>query len=461
VKIPLETALRVTEATLEDGEFAPAALRVSTDTRTLERGDTFVALRGERYDGHDFAAEAVRRGAAMLVLERRLRSERGTPAMLVRDSQRAYMALAASARDLFRGSVVAITGSAGKTTTKAFLTQLLAARYGERVLAAPGNENNEIGVSKLLLRASNAEHDVLVVEMGARKFGDVAALVEIARPQLGILTNVGEAHLEIMGSRERLADTKWALFGAGARAVLNADDPVSLARAATLAREPHWFAAVPESRSLAAYEAMRTLTAVIGERRLCSRAEGRALIVETRVRVAGEYNRHNVAAAVAGAVELYVPLDRLASGIAHLRPPPGRYDSIAIGGGIRLIYDAYNANASSMIAALDAFRTETAARRIAVLASMAELGDESRALHERVGAHAAGAVDVLVVQGEFAADLARGAERGGLKPTQIVRVEANAETARWLREHARRGDVVLLKGSRKYKLEEIVEELQA
>jgi UDP-N-acetylmuramoyl-tripeptide--D-alanyl-D-alanine ligase len=461
MKVPLDAALRATKGALCDGDSAPATLRVSTDTRTLEAGDTFVALRGERHDGHEFAAEAVRRGAAMLVLERPVPQARGVPAMLVPDCQRAYMALAGCARDLFRGRVVAITGSTGKTTTKAFLARLLAARYGNRVLAAPGNENNEIGVSKLLLRADNAEHDVLVVEMGARRYGDIAALVEIARPDVGILTNVGEAHLEIMGTRERLAETKWDLFVAGARAVLNADDAVSRERAATMRGQAHWFVAAPEGGSLERYERLQTLTALVGDRRLLTRAEGRTHTVEVHLRVPGEYNRANAAAAVAGALELGVPLGDLAPRLSDLQPPAGRYDSIPIGGGIRLIYDAYNANASSMIAALDAFGAEAATRRIAVLASMAELGDESRVLHERVGAHAAGRVDVLVVQGEFAAELARGAERAGLGPAQIVRVGANAQAARWLREHARRGDVVLLKGSRKYKLEEIVEELQA
>jgi UDP-N-acetylmuramoyl-tripeptide--D-alanyl-D-alanine ligase len=140
--------------------------------------------------------------------------------------------------------------------------------------------------------------------------------------------------------------------------------------------------------------------------------------------------------------------------------PHGRYDRIPVAGGIALIYDAYNANASGMIAALDAFATETATRRIAVLASMAELGAESSALHERVGAHAAGKVDVLLVRGEHAPELARGAKRGGLEAQQIVVVGTNVQAARWLREHARPDDVVLLKGSRKYKLEEIVEELR-
>jgi UDP-N-acetylmuramoyl-tripeptide--D-alanyl-D-alanine ligase len=194
---------------------------------------------------------------------------------------------------------------------------------------------------------------------------------------------------------------------------------------------------------------------------LLRRVENRTHSSEVCVSVAGPYNRANVAAAIAGALELQVPLEALAAKLPNLQLPQGRYDSIALPGGVRLIYDAYNANASSMIAALDAFAEETASRRIAVLASMAELGDESETLHERVGAHAAGRVDVLLVQGEFATELARGAERAGLSADQIVRVAANSQAARWLREHARRGDVILLKGSRKYKLEEIVEELRA
>ena len=164
----------------------------------------------------------MRRGAAMVVIDEPQARVEGTPAMLVERTNDAYMALAGAARSLFTGRVIAITGSAGKTTTKVLLKQLLATRYGDRVLAAPANENNEVGVSRLLLNLSNERHDVAVVEMGARHAGDIAQLVAIARPEIGVLTNVGEAHLEIMGSRRELEDTKWAIFGLGARAVINA-----------------------------------------------------------------------------------------------------------------------------------------------------------------------------------------------------------------------------------------------
>lgn len=461
MRLPLELAVTATGAALYDGEIAPATLRVSTDTRTIEPGDAFLALRGERYDGHDFCAEAASRGAGLLIVERLTARVPGVPAMLVADTQRAYMALAGAARELFKGQVVAITGSAGKTTTKVFLAQLLSARYGDRVLAAPGNENNEIGVSKLLLRASNAAHDVIVVEMGARRYGDVATLVEIARPDLGILTNVGEAHVEIMGSRERLEETKWGLFSHGARAVLNAGDRVSRRRAVALASDPHWFAATADETGLARYAPLRTLTALVGDRTLVRRVENRTSSSEVCVPVPGLHNRANAAAAIAGALELNVPLERLVTKIERLQLPQGRYDSIVIDGGIRLIYDAYNANASGMTAALEAFGQERASRRIAVLASMAELGDESSALHESVGEYAAGRIDVLLVQGEFATDLVRGALRAGLREERIVSVGSNAEAVQWLREHGQQGDLVLLKGSRKYKLEEIVEGLQS
>jgi UDP-N-acetylmuramoyl-tripeptide--D-alanyl-D-alanine ligase len=395
----------------------------------------------------------------MLVIDDERRRVPAAAAMIVDDTKAAYMALAGAARELFDGRVIAITGSAGKTTTKAFIAQLLAQPYGGRVVAAPRNENNEIGVSKLLLELSNSEHDVAIVEMGARHYGYIAALVAVARPHLGILTNIGEAHLEIVGSRERLEETKWALFASGARAVLNAADAASRRRAHSLSAAPHWFAG--DFSSLEPSGEFETLTAFAGPTRLVHRRGGAATELDVDLRVPGAHNRANLAAAVAGCIELGVGLERLAGAITSARLPEGRYDRIPISGGIALIYDAYNANASGMIAALDAFAGESAARRIAVLASMAELGRESKTLHERVGEHAATLVDVLLLRGEYAGDVARGAQRAGLGADRIVRVETNAQAAQWLRQHARADDVVLLKGSRKYKLEEIVEELRA
>lgn len=458
MKIPLAAAMAALSPTVFDAEVAPAELRVSSDTRTIEPGDTFLALRGERCDGHDYTNDAVRRGASLLIVEDSHARVAGTATMLVPSTLRAYLELAGVARERFAGRVVAITGSAGKTTTKAFLAQLLSARYGGHAIAAPGNENNEIGVSKLLLSATNEDHDAIVVEMGARRAGDIATLVACAKPHVGILTNVGDAHVEIMGSRERLAETKWALFSHGARAVLNADDAVSLERAATLAGRPHWFAARDRGWDVDPHS--RT-TLLLGRNRLIDADRDRVTEVAVDVNVPGAHNLANLAAAVAGALELGVELESIIATIPRLQMPAGRFESFAMPGGWRIIFDAYNANASGMIAALDAFVMEQAKRTIAVLGSMAELGDESEQLHERVGAHAAARVDVLLVAGEFSDALARGARKAGFEQRLLATVASNAEAADWLQANARPGDVVLLKASRKYRLEEIIERLQA
>ncbi|MBV8722149.1 MAG: UDP-N-acetylmuramoyl-tripeptide--D-alanyl-D-alanine ligase [Candidatus Eremiobacteraeota bacterium] len=455
MRIPIQRALTALGATLFDADAAPEDLRISTDTRSIQRGDTFLALKGERFNGHDYTADAVKLGARLLIIDEADARVAGVAAMLVERTKSAYMTLAGVARDMFAGRVIAITGSAGKTTTKAFLTQLLSAKYADRVIAAPANENNEIGVSKLLLAATNEDHDALVVEMGARQYGDVATLVNVAKPEVGVLTNVGEAHLEVMGSRQRLSDTKWGLFSKGARAVLNAADAVSIARAASLGQPPHWFAAcesAPPARK-------GRMTALVGRTRVIDRSGDAVTELEVDVGVPGAHNRANAAAAIAGALELDVPLHAMRDVLAALKLPEGRFESFRTEAGWRIIYDAYNANASGTIAALDAFALEKPDRAIAVLGSMAELGDESVKLHERVGAHAAKRVDVLLVGGDYADALARGAETGGMSSQRIVPVESNARAVEWLREHARKGDVVLLKGSRKYKLEEIVEAL--
>ncbi len=452
-------AVDATHATVSGTEHAPNEVRVVTDTRAIAPGDTFLALRGERFDGHRYVGEAVANGAVAVIIDDPSVRPTSTTALVVADTLKAYMALARAARNRFRGRVLAITGSTGKTTTKSFVAQLLALHYGTRVLAAPGNENNQIGVSKLLLNADNHRHDVLVVEMGARHFGEIAQLVEIARPHLGILTNVGDAHLEIMGSRERLEETKWALFSAGAQAVINARDIASITRAPRLAHRPHWFYAGSDRSEI---PTSGRVTAICDNRLIDFDIEtGHDRDVRVDIRVPGAHNRENLAAAVAAAVHFDVDLDAIAAAIPKLAMPEGRYERMQLPSGITLIFDAYNANTAGMIAALDAFAQEEARRRIALLSSMAELGESASELHLRVGAHAAETqVDVMLVGGEFADELSAGAVRAGLSSERIVPFASNAQAAQWVRTNARAGDAVLLKGSRKYRLEEIVEDLR-
>jgi UDP-N-acetylmuramoyl-tripeptide--D-alanyl-D-alanine ligase len=458
MKLPLSDAVAATGATLVEPERAPQLLEIATDTRTLLPGQTFLALRGGNFDGHAYVGEAIAKGAAAIVVDRADACVPGVTALKVKNTLEAYLALAGLARSRFGGRVLAITGSAGKTSTKTFAAQLLATRYHERVLASPANENNEIGVSKLLLAADDDAHDVLVIEMGARHYGDIATLVRAARPDLAILTNVGDAHLEIMGSPERLEATKWSVFSTGARAILNARDVASIRLAPLLDAPPHWCFAGDPADNVPIYG---RVSALLGSRCWIEIDGERERSHAIDVRVPGAHNRANVAAAIAAAVEYGVAPEQIVQAIPQLELPHGRYERIALSDGIMLIYDAYNANAAGMIAALDAFSHETATRRIALLGSMAELGEAAADLHRRVGGHAAMTnVDVLLVGGEFASELALGARSAGLPSERIVPFVTNDQAALWVRDHARAGDAVLLKGSRKYKLEEIVEELR-
>jgi UDP-N-acetylmuramoyl-tripeptide--D-alanyl-D-alanine ligase len=458
VKLPFAESVVATDARVFDDGKRPEALDITTDSRTLTPGQSFLALHGEHFDGNTYTREAVERGAKLLIVDTEEAIVPGTTTLLVHDTLRAYLELATLARSLFRGRVLAITGSVGKTTTKAFATQLLAIRYGARVLAAPANENNEVGVSKLLLAADNDKHDALVVEMGARHYGDIEPLTRAARPDLAILTNIGDAHLEIMGSRERLEETKWAVFATGARAILNAGDVSTIGRAPSLAAPAHWFFAAEPDGDIPMHG---RVSALAGPHRWLEIDGDRDTSYDVDVRVPGAHNRANMAAAIAAAVEYGIEPLAIVRALPEIDLPRGRYERIPLPNGVVLIYDAYNANAAGMMAALDAFAAESAPRRIALLASMAELGEGAADLHRRVGGHAAATnVDMMLVGGEFAGELALGAQRAGLPSERIVPFVTNEQAAQWVRDHARAGDAVLLKGSRKYKLEEIVEELR-
>jgi len=286
--------------------------------------------------------------------------------------------------------------------------------------------------------------------MGARKFRDIAPLVAAARPDVGILTNIGEAHLEIFGSPERLAETKWGLFSSGARAVHNLADAASCERASTLPAPPLWFG-------------IGTATPPAGAQAVVVR-DARTLVVHDGVvavahaidaRVPGGHNRANLAAAIAGAIALGHPPDVLIDAIPSVRLPAGRYEAFALPGDVRLIFDAYNANLSGTLAALQAFAGEPAARRIAVLGGMAELGAGAPEMHERAGRAAAERTDVVLCGGEFRRDTLRGANGKG------VEYDGNAAAIAWLQRALRPGDVVLLKGSRTYAMETIARALGA
>ena len=450
MRLPTKEVLAALRGEIVRREHLPATIAVSTDTRAIRPGDTFLALRGERFDGHDFVAAAVAAGAVAAIVERASVLPDACAGIVVPDVLQAYLTLGGLARGHVRGPLVAITGSTGKTTTKTFLLQALEAA-GRAATATPENENNEIGVAKFLLSCDDGDARAAIVEMGARKYHDIAPLVAAARPDVAVLTNVGDAHLEIMGSRERLAETKWEIFSTGARAVINLADAESRARAGSLAAPPAWFG-IDAERPPAGEDAT-----IVRLDDILVIHDDTIVAVPWPADVRGDHNRRNLAAAFAAAWLLGIDPASVVRGSPAFALPAGRYERIPLDGGPTLIYDAYNASMSGALGTLATFARETTlGRRIAVLGSMAELGAEAPEMHVRVGAAAARAADLLLTGGAFASELARGARDAGMADAAIVGYAGNDDAVAWLREHAHPEDVVLLKGSRMYHMEQIV-----
>ena len=448
----LSEAIAATSARVLAADLLPPAVRVQTDTRTLEGGAAFLALRGERFDGHRFVADAFARGAACAIVDDERSVPDGRPALVVDDTRAAYLARGKLARRSAGAPVVGITGSTGKTTSKQFLLELLRGA-GRACAATPENENNEVGVAKFLCGLERDDPRVAIVEMGARKYRDLDPLVEAALPDIGVLTNVGEAHLEIMGTRERIAETKWVLPARSGRAVLSLNDDASRARAGSLATAPVWFGIDGETPPHGQRAVIVEPDAV-----WCIAEDGTTETHRLRITFPGDHNRRNLAAAFAAAQLCGAPAAALAAACAHLALPRGRYEVLELEGGVRLVFDAYNASLSGTLATLATFGHEEAARRIAVLGGMAELGDDAPAMHEKVGEIAAKRAHVVLAGGRFARDTARGVEgEGGV----VVRYTNNDDATGWLRANVRPGDAILLKGSRTYKMEEIARALGA
>ncbi|HYK54213.1 MAG TPA: UDP-N-acetylmuramoyl-tripeptide--D-alanyl-D-alanine ligase, partial [Candidatus Eremiobacteraceae bacterium] len=455
---------RVTSARFEppdssnDRQFIEATFSPSTDSRTLAKGETFVCLRGPNHDGHGYADVAVRRGAMAVVADEgaALAGNIDVPVLRVADTKRAYMAGAGEARAMAkRCTVIGITGSVGKTTVKSMCMQLLRAQRA--TIETPENENNELGVSKACYALDDSTR-AAVIEMGARAPGEIAELVDVAKPDVGVLTNVGEAHLEFYKSREELARTKFALFSRGAKAVLNAADD--------------W------SRRLAAESGMEKSAVWV---RLCGDPKTRGIALEAGVpkdgtvpltfgsshalapwRLIGEHHLRDALLAAGAAILAGISFDKVAELIGSLALPSGRFEQHVLANRAIVIYDAYNASPTSVASALSAFAEVPATRRIAVLGSMAELGTDAPVQHEVTGATAArSGIDALYCGGMFAERLAAGARGAGMPSDRVALFADNAGVAALLRQQIGDGDAVLLKGSRVQRMEEILAALLA
>jgi UDP-N-acetylmuramoyl-tripeptide--D-alanyl-D-alanine ligase len=467
---------------------------IVTDSRTLQPGDFFIALRGDRFDAHEFVAEAFQRGAIGAIVERGFVGSASRPSTDARgalsdvagrnpaDDARAGsaddMRRAGSADDISRAGsaeptrpgiievddttkalqdlahavrrasgtkVVAITGSAGKTTTKEAIAEFLSVRY--RVVKNKGNLNNHIGLPLSLLQLRERP-DVAVMELGMNHAGEISTLVAVAEPETRVWTNVGDAHIGFFASPDAIADAKAEILeGAGKDHVLvcNADDPRVMARAARFAGRTLTFGTssgatvrAEEAQSLG-IDGMRTrITSPAGDRVLQTSLLGRG-------------NLANVLAATAVALEFAVPLDDIVAAAARLRPADRRGAVRRLRGGIVLIDDSYNSSPSALAAALDVVARETrVSRKVAVLGEMLELGEHSLSLHRASGrtAAAAGLRLLFAIGGPPARALADAAVEAGMPASAVRYAERSEAAARDIAAAINAGDLVLVKGSR-------------
>lgn len=420
----------------------------STDSRTLQPGDLFIPLRGERFDGHDYLAQAVRHGAAASLSEEVVVGL-NIPVVQVRDTLHALGDLAHAVRQRFAGPVIGITGTTGKTTTKEMLAAVLA-RTGAGLKSA-GNFNNLVGVP-LTLFGLLREHRWAVIEMGMSARGEIARLAQVAAPQIGVITNVGAGHLEQLGGISGVARAKGELFihlPAGGTAIVNADDPQIGQLPLANGVRRLLFGLAPDAQVRAT--AIVAADGMVGFTLHLPNAE-----IPVQLPVPGRHNVQNALAAAAVAWVLDVPPDDIAAGLAEFKPCPGRMELIELPGDLLILEDSYNANPLSMRAALDALHDlGRPGRRIAVLGDMLELGQAARDLHRDVGALVVDRADWLFTLGELAREIAAGAAEQGFAAERTVMTGTVEELFERLRPILQPGDRLLIKGSRGMRMERI------
>lgn len=444
--------IAATKAAIADFDFTG----VTTDSRAVKPGELFVALKGGNFDGHDYCVKAAELGAAGVVVSRDVEGlPAGVSVFKVEDTLLAYQQLAHAYRLKQQGlKVFAITGSNGKTSTKDLLAACLGAKY--KVVKTQGNFNNEIGLPKTLL-SIQPDTDIAVVEMGMRGLGQIAELCRIAEPDSGLITNVGETHMELLGSMENIGKAKSEIvvdLPSDGFAVLNGDNEYVLAAAGKTKAQVVYFG-LGENCD---YRGSDIVTSALGTTFTCTEKKiGKS--VSVRLQLIGEHNVYNALSAIAGAACYGVPLEDSAKALATARLTGSRQEIIYIGD-ITFINDAYNASPASMEAALKTLAeakkaAHGAVRTIAVLADMLELGAISEDAHRRVGRWAVeNGVDYVLTYGPEAAYISEEVKKLGGEGCHYADRQGAADK---LRQLATAGDIILLKGSNSMQVGKMLE----
>jgi UDP-N-acetylmuramoyl-tripeptide--D-alanyl-D-alanine ligase len=458
IQMSLDELAAVVQGDLHSGPFAEDRLveGISIDSRRIKKGNLFVAIPGDRFDGHQFVREATKKGAkAALVARDRKRiidqeAFKKMAVILVEDTKRALRDVAAWYRQKFDIPTIAVTGTNGKTTTKDMIAEVLSSRL--KVLKSPRSFNNLIGVPLSLFQL-NSRHQALVIELGMSSPGEIGTLTRISNPSLGVITNVGPAHLESMESVEKIARAKFELpdnMSSPKTLILNADDPILAKRAIQKKRDEKVISFGVENK--ADFNADRI---ELNGNGYISFRVNRELIIN--LRLLGIHNVYNALAAFAVGTLLKLDPEEIKRKLERYLPSDLRMELVRIRG-IRVINDSYNANPVSVQKALETLKEiKTRGRRIAVLGDMLELGEKAKDFHLKIGRKVAqSGLDLLVVVGELARFIAEGAREAHMSSRDILTFESNQQAGIFLLENLKEGDLLLVKGSRRMKTEEVV-----
>jgi UDP-N-acetylmuramoyl-tripeptide--D-alanyl-D-alanine ligase len=445
---------RVAEFSGAKGEFdqETVAMGYSIDSRTVSPGDLFIALKGDRFDGHDYVQSALEGGAVAAIVQSGSAVHAGPHNILhVDDTLRALQSLGAAARRLWGKPLIGVTGSAGKTTTKEILAHLLKMRF--RVMKSSGNLNNHIGMPLQLLRLE-PEHDVAVVEMGMNHAGEIRALGNLAHHDLAVVTSVGPVHLEFFDSVAGIARAKYEIIEtlhAGGVAVLNADDEYVSQFGRDFKGKVVTFGLHRPADVSAQNVELRG-----GEGSSFDLVVG-GVIEQVHLPLVGEHNISNALAASAAALERGVSPSQIAQALATIQPAEKRGQVLELGGAT-IINDCYNSNPRALNAMIDTLASIKAERRILVAGEMLELGKMSEKLHRECGHHAAEKkIDIVIGVRGMARALVEAASGAG---AQAQYMEMPEEAGERLARELKPGDAILFKASRSVKLERALEILQ-
>ena len=459
------------------GNADAEARGVTWDSREVKPGYVYVALPGERVDGHDFVESAIESGAAAALVMHEVpeaacdaAKAAGAALLMVESTAEAFTGLARGWRNHIQGKVIALTGSMGKTTTKNLVRDVLSTTY--KTVATKANQNNELGVPRTLLEA-DADTEYVVVEMGMRGLGQLEDLCSFVKPNISLITNVGECHMELLGSKENIARAKAEVLDALADgegvAVLNAADSFC-------AKQRSWAKLEKRGIKTFLYDGSGVCASGIPADELTAYATDVQLDEEGHPSFAlhlpdgahacalmlrGAHNAHNACAAAALGWACGVSSEAIVAGLGASQAESGRQEVVRAQSGITVIDDAYNANPDSMCASLALLcAMKVDGRRFAVLGDMGELGDFTQEGHEKAGSFvAASSLDCLLCVGELSRYIAQAAVREGYPAQQVHHMASREEALAYLKEHMVPGDAVLVKASHSMELDRIAKGL--